>query len=351
MQRLRLLDLKNSRMPSAVGVCATDTNRIAQFAQSAQARLLMAKEASDEGWWGSWAEVALTASRATPYITLPRDIARLEAIAVCDRVIPVNNQFYEYLQYGNGRLPKLPRAALCRQFITSAYSRNNAVTFTDLTNGPQYIQVFCTDPADVGGRRRILLQGTDNNDTPIYSQDVLVQVLGQYVVFQSPFSQAPQQFNSITGIQKDVTQGQVQIFQVDPTTGESILLLTMEPGETTASYRRYYLNSLPRDCCAGQGTTATVTVTAIAKLELIPALVDTDYLLIQSLEALIEECQAVRYSEMDSANAAQLEAKCHARAIGHLNGQLAHYMGKNDPAVGYFPFGSADLRKVRISMV
>jgi len=311
----------------------------------------MAKEAGDEGWWGTWAEMAFTLSKDQPYLTTPREVARLEAIAVCDQVIPVNNQFAEYLQYGNGRLPKLPRAAMCRSWLTSAYSRNNAVTFTDLTNGPQLIQVYCTDPADVAGRRRILLQGTDNNDTPIYSQDVLVQVLGQYVVFQSPFATAPMQFNSITGIQKDVTQGQVQIFQVDPATGAQILLLTMEPGETTASYRRYYLNGLPRDCCFGQGTEAKVTVTAIAKLELIPAVVDTDYLLIQNLEALIEECISVRMSEIDSGNAQSMALLHHKNAIGLLSGELCHYLGKNTPAVGFYPWGSADLRKVRIGMV
>jgi hypothetical protein len=280
-------------------------------------------------------------------------VARVEAFTVCDRPVSVQNQFYEYLQFGNGRLPRSWPSRLCGFGERSAYARNNVPTFTDLSNAPQIIRIFTTDPADVASRRRILLQGTDNNGVVITSLDGSVQVQGQWVQFESPFASAPMQFNTITGIQKDVTNGQIQVFQVDPTSGEQVLLLTMEPGETTASYRRYYLNALPPNCCRdGSGTSESfANITALVKLELIPVVVDTDYCLIQNLEALIEECQAVRYSEMDSGTAAQMEAKCHARAIGHLNGELAHYLGVNQVATSFKPFGSASLERVRIGMI
>jgi len=350
MQRTRLIDFRLSRGPAAVGACASDIYRIAQLVNSAQRRLLMAKEAADEGWWGTWAEMAFIVSRDNPYITCPREVARLEKIDVCTMPVDVQNQFYEYLDFGNGRLPKAWSSRLCENRVRTAYARNCVPTFTDLSNAPQFIRIFTTDSADVGSRRRVLLQGTDNSGNVIVSQDGLVQVTGQWVEFATPYATAPMQFNTITGIQKDVTNGFIQIFQVDPTTGEQVLLLEMQPGETTASYRRYYLDALPLDCCGGTGDNPEVTVTALAKLELIPVVVDTDYCLIQNLEALIEECQAVRYSEMDTPVAAQLEAKCHARAIGHLNGELTHYMGFDKPALIFKPFGSAVLERVRIGM-
>lgn len=349
MQRLRLYDLKLSRLPEVVGLCQADTPQLAQIVNSAQRRLLMCKEVSEEGWWGSWAEIAFTASMNTPYITLPREIARLEALSVCDRPVSVQNMFYEYLQFGNGRLRK--GQTNCRWPLTAAYTRNNVPTFVDLTNPPQNIHIFATDAADMDGTHRVLLQGTDNNGTTITSQDGLVRVTGQFVTLESPFTTFPIPMNQITGIQKDITNGPVQFFQVNPTTGESILIHTMEPGETTASYRRYYLDSLPRNCCNGQGDSTTVTLTAIVKLELIPVVVDTDYTLITEMEAIIEECASVRYSEVDNPTSKQMAAERHTQAIRLLIGQLGHYVGIDSPAVSFLPFGSADLRKVRINMM
>lgn len=350
MGRTRLYDIKLSRLPSLIGSCVSDTARIAQVVNSAQQRLLTCKEANDEGWWGSFAEVIWNVPATNPYITLPREIARIQGATVCSRPIAVQNPFFQYLQFGNGRLPRLGR--VCPGRPVQMVARNNAVTFTDLSSPPQYIAVYPTDPADVQAARRVLLQGLDNNNSTVYSQDGQSQVTGQFLTLDSPFVQSTVQFNSLTGIQKDVTVGPVQFWQVDPTTGAQSLLHTMEPSETTAWYRRYYIDGLPRDCCHGASTSATPTaqVAAIVKLEPIPVVSDTDYLLIQNIEAIIEEAQAVRYSEMDSANAAQLEAKCHLSAVRHLTGELRHYMGKDEPAVNFAPFGSARLERLNVAM-
>jgi hypothetical protein len=91
----------------------------------------------DEGWQGSWAEIAFNVSQASPFITLPRDVARLEAITVCNHPTALNNQFFEYLQFGNGRM-STTRCGCPGQL--AAYARNNAITFTDLTSTPQYLR-------------------------------------------------------------------------------------------------------------------------------------------------------------------------------------------------------------------
>jgi hypothetical protein len=340
--KLRLYDCRLSRLPGGVGLCQADIPGIANYVNSAQRRLLMCKEAGDEGWIGCFAEVAFTVSRATPYLTLNRHIARLELANVCNNPVEVNSQFLEYLQYGNGRLPKTcARSGPC---LTAAFTRNNVPTFVDLTNPPQIIRVYLTDSADVG--KRVLIQGTDNNGKVIRSIDTYNPVQGIFVNLQDPFADLPTQMNSITGIQKDTTIGEVQFFQVDPTTGDQVLLLTMEPSEEVASYRRYYFHDLPRNCC--QDNSSNVTATGIVKLELVPVRVDTDYCLIQNLEAIIEECASVRYSELDSQGSKQLSRERHNAAIGFLNGELNHYLGKDKPAVSFKPFGSADLCKQAI---
>ncbi len=342
--KLRLYDLRIGRLPQVIGVCQSDIPTLAKYVNSAERRLVMCKEAGDEGWIGSWAEMAFTVSQTQPYLTTPREVARLEMATICDNPIQIQNQFFEYLDFGNGRLPKrFHRLSPC---IPVVYTRNTVPTFTDLSNAPQIIRVYITDSADEG--KRILLQGTDANGKVIRTIDTYNPTNGIFVDLVSPSADAPVQFNTITGIQKDVTVGNVEVHQIDPTTGADVLLLTMEPSEETASYRRYYFDALPKNCCPTQLTTNSITVTAIVKLDLIPVMVDTDYTLLQNEEAIIEECASIRYGEMDSEESKRLSRERHNAAIGMLNGELTHFLGKDKPAISFKPFGSADLRKVAV---
>jgi hypothetical protein len=345
-----------SRMPSLVGLCQSDMPQIANYVNGAQRRLLYAKEAREEGWYGTWAEVAFNVSQATPYITLPREIARLEAINVCNVPVRVRNQWFEYLTFGDGRMPKDNVWRQNNGILTGAYTRNNVVTATEMTNAPQFIVAYITDLQDVG--KRTLIAGDDSSGNPIYSLDVTSNVNGTFLTFASPSVSTAMTLSQLTGIQKDITVGEVRYYQHDPATGDETLLLTMAPGETTANFRRYYLHNLPATCCAasmlGVGTctntfsTTTIQVMALAKLDLIPATVQTDYLLIQNLEAIIEECSSIRLSEMDSMSAKQQAAERHKQAIGLLNGEQAHFLGLTQPAVAFYPFGTARLRRQKI---
>ena len=357
MQRLRFYDLRLSRLPRVLGLCLADIPDLANYINAAQERLLTAKEIGDEGWWGTWAEVAFNVSRTTPVIVLPREIARLEMMDICNKPVTIHNQFYEYLEFGAGRRPNLWRAGSCCGFWgngLSVYSRDNGVTFSQLNpTTPQIIRMYCTNPNDAVGRRRVLLQGKDINGQVIYSQDGQNRVTGEFVPINAPFSDSTFIYSSLSGIQKDVTQGQVQFFQVDPTTGAEVPLHTMDPSEMTALYRRYYLHHLPQNCCSPDNptTNTTVQVTALAKLDLIPVAVDTDYCLIQSPEAIINECEAIRYEKMDSKDAHEMADRKHSRAIRLLIGQMTHYLGKNVPEVNFKPFGSASLERLNIGMI
>lgn len=351
---MRLIDFRNSGAAKSIGLCYGDIADIAAEVNEAQRRLILCREAGDEGWYGTWSEIAFTLTRSSPYFTAPREVARLEMADVCNCPIQINNQFFEYMQFGNGRLPKLRPA--CNWPLRAAYSRNNVPTFVDLTNTPQYIAVYPTDVTDVEANLRVLVQGLDSNGMPVYSQDNGVRVDGIYVTLASPFVVTPMQFSTVTGIQKDVTNGQVQIWQLDPTTGVQVQLLTMQAGEESASYRRYYFDSLPNGCCFAnvtQNSTTPVTITAIAKMEPIPVSADTDYFTLQGegvLEALSDECQSVRYSRMDKTEAKAMALERHKSAVGILNGILCHYVGKDSPAVNFKPFGSANLSRIKIGM-
>lgn len=353
-QRLRLYDMRMGDLPEAVGLCVGDIPRLAQVCNRAELSLLNCKEAGQEGWYGTWSEIEFTASRQSPTVILPREVARLEAIDICGRPVQLNNPFWEYLRYGNGRRggkDSLWHRRRCAP--TMACTRNNAVTQVELSPTPQLLSVYVTNPADVGAR--ILLQGQDNTGATIYSQDVLNQVTGVFVPFAFPFATAPMQFSKITGIQKDQTAGQIQVFQVDPVTGAQVLLLTMEPTETTAWYRRYHLDPLPWNCCGLPNVTDPaqnyVRCTAIAMLEHIPVQVDTDYLLIQEPNALILEAQAIRMQKNDSADSKAQAREYHLQAVRALIGQTSRYYGRDEPAIQFRPFGSATLARAGVGRI
>jgi len=358
MQRTRVFDLRlDGRLGNAVGICQSDVKGYCSFINAAQRRLLYCKESSGEGWNGTWAEMLFTVTRAVPFLTTPREVARLEYVDVCNRPVSVQNSFFEYLRFGNGHLPKF----FCQQhrscFNAQVLSRNNVPTFTDLTSPPQYIRIYPTDAADVS--KAVIVQGTDSNNNVIYSTLGLNKITGTTVYLDSPFvtvaltgSSSPLPFNSISGIQKDATVGPVRFTQVDPTTGNELLLHTMEPSETTAYYRRYFFNDLPINCCFDPNTGVTnVTVQAIVKLDLIPVVSDSDYLLIPNMEAIIEEAQAVRYSTIDSAQAKQNEVIKHRSAVRFLQGEIGHFQGLTTPAVNFAPFGSARLERQKIGQL
>lgn len=343
MPRLRLLDYRMSRAPLKVGVCQGDLPACAELANTVQQRLVFAKEAGDKGWYGSWAKIHFNVLQSTPYITTPREVARLTDLAICHRPARIQNEFYEFMDYGNGLMP----SGCCGPL--EMYDRGTSITFTDLTPPGKLIRVYPTDAVD--RNRRTFIQGTDANDNTIYTEDTQGIVQGVFLNLAQPFVDTPMNVNLLTGIQKDYTNGPVQYYEVDTTTGEQKLLLTMAPGETVAGYRRYYLNGLPKNCCTVPGTSNLVQVTAMAKLALLPVVVDTDYLLIQNLEALYWETQAVRKGEMDEPNLQRGGDAEHTRAIRLLQGELVHHLGKQLPAIRFAPFGDARLEYENVSML
>jgi hypothetical protein len=236
--------------------------------------------------------------------------------------------------------------------LTEVYSRNSTPLFFDVGPGPKYIRVYSSNPIDAARGRKVLIQGMDTTGQTLLTPEGVFQAQGACLTIAQPFSQLSTQVHWINGIQKNVTSGTVTFTQVDPVTGQEDFLLSMEPSEEVAGYRRYYFHNLPRNCfglLTGSGD--HVIVNAMAKLELIPVRADSDYCLIQNQEALLEECEAIRYSRMDSAAAKQMSRDRHQMAISLLNGELTHMYGKNHPAVNFKPFGSATLERVKMNMV
>lgn len=351
MNRPTFAQLRSSSFPRALGYCATDFGDVRDGANECMERLMIDPLAPDEGWVGGWGRFAFTvrplnAPGGFSYLTTPRDVVRLIGIDICSRPIKLRNGFFEFLEFGRGLQP---RSSSCGnglfagqnctcQTASESFDRDNVPTLADLAGTPQFIRIIPSNSGDI--RKRVLVQGQDKNAKTVYGVDPLTgqAIEGEYVAIAQPFAQTLNEYSSITGLSKEATLAPVIFQQVDAATGSAADLSSMEPSETTASYRRYLLTGLPRNCC--NTPSGTVTVTAQAKFDFLPVMTDSDYLSIPNIPALIEEGYCLRYSRMDSQVAASLEQRHHAKAITLLNGQLDHVEGKINVAITVPLFGS-----------
>ena len=337
--------------PQAIGVANNDLAQVAAYVNRAQQNLINA--GGETGWWGGWQKVVFTVSKCAPYISLPRQFARVINLAVCKYPVRVNNEFYEMLEASVGLQDFVQKPNW--HGAVAGFDRGTFPTMLDVSPANQYLQVMLTDPRDAQ-YRMLISPAQDQNGQYIYTQDGAQSVNGFYMPLLSPSYTTPFIVTSIGGVAKDATYGDVLLYQVDATTGAQVLLARYGPDEVRPSYRRYYLNKLPWSCCdvqvlsnpctAPPGPPPTVQITAMAKLEFIPANRLTDWIVIGNIPALIEECKSIRYADMDSEKAPAMEEKCHKRAIQLLNQELVHYLGKEMPAINLAPWGTARLEKV-----
>lgn len=342
MLRSRLYDARTSGLPEAIGLCNTDTLSISGVVNEAQERLINDPLAPDEGWWGSWVRMAFNLTQAQPYFITPREVARVILLDVCKRPVRVHNDLYEFLEFGRGFQPSgcCNPPAPCQAL--AAFERETVVTAFPLAGTPQTIRMYLSNASDVG--LAALIQGKDQNGKAVLFIDPVSQASGrgETVQLDTPFADSANQFSSIDGLQKSKTFGEVQFFQVDPVTGAEMPLVVMGPSEEVANYRRYYVNGLPSHCCNVPG--GVIQVLAQCKLDFIPVTNDVDYLMIQSVPALIDECMSNRLGRMDSAAAQQLSQAKHASALRLLFGQLDNFLGKERPAIRRSIFGSQPLQ-------
>lgn len=337
--RLRLSEFLQSRAMKANGMCNSDIDQGAILANECVQRLLLDPMQPDEGWWGTWARMVFNVSRDNPYITAPRGVTRITVIDVCKRPMQIFNQWAEYLDFGNGMRGGCGGACGSPAAFQRGDTGGTVVTAFDFKPPNKIIRVYITNAADIG--KHILIQGKDQFGAPVTSTDGTNQFSGEFLTFAQPFAEGSEELSELTGLQKDVTQGQVQVFEIDTNTQEQRLLTIMEGGEEVASYHRIYLHGLPCNCGNGTGQ---VQVEAMVKLDFVPAKVTTDYLGISNLPALIEESQCIRFEGMDSSSAKQMAAFHHQRALSFLAGELDAHVGKQRVSVGLKLWGSDRMR-------
>jgi len=333
-----LADIQDYGIDQQIGIPSCDP-RFIKLVNKAQ------KWLSESGrWYGSIAAMRFCFSQGG-CITLPRQVATVEKMTVCEVGLQVRNQWWEFQEYQwwsdasttnpnynsqNGLWQYNPtRELLDRGRVCTAY---------DVSGGAQYIQLYPSSASDAG--KKIILQGKDVNNYPIF--ETLTLPATGYVQSTNLF--APP---GITAVQKPITVGQVNVNSYDPVLGQASFLGFWEASEKYPNYiRKYFLNwqsvcnqnqNVGITCCdQGNGCQPAlvgctgITSTMLVRLEFIDALVPTDWLFIPNLKAL-EMGMMSDWHESRNNHADAIAFR--KRAIDILRAELDKYQPPNQATV------------------
>jgi hypothetical protein len=217
--RITLNDLMQSRVPSNLGICSTD-KRLVAWANEAQERLLY------EGkWWGTVARFSICTTKGC--LTLPREIAVVEAVNVCGNPVPVRDFWYQFLANGPGSWQQFNGIWNDGTWSGCAngglLQKENRPTFGEIGMTPSQISFACDVSTDVG--KKVLVLGYDLNNNWIRTIQNGAYADGEMIALaQGGGSTSVTFFSNVTDIQfQSPMDGQSWLYVIDtslsPTSG------------------------------------------------------------------------------------------------------------------------------------
>lgn len=223
-----------------------------------------------------------------------RYVGQVRRMNVCNRAIHIKNNWDDFLD---------PRARHIWGPWCGCEARmvqqEQAATFSDIFGDGRYVRAYCTARADVG--KTIRLFGEDNNGQPLREKDAEGNwIEGVTITFAAPFASTSIFIRRIDRVIKDVTQGDIRLYAYHATLDVLEDLALYSPTETTPSYEKYRLraNVWLTSTTSGQGSCCpTMSVVALTKLKHIDAVVDSDLIVVDNIEAIKLMVQSIKYGE------------------------------------------------------
>lgn len=302
-------------------------------------------------WWGTYQRLYVCLSSAC--ITWPREVANVEAFKICEEGVPILNQWYEF-----GDLVPAPSLTSCECAPPRLLDRAPSPQFVDTADSRQ-IRIYPRVASDAG--KKVILQGVD--DSTGQTIRTLVgsnYITGEQLTLASPFATSTFTFlkPGLVGVQKPVTNGVLDVYALDPDTGDEDKIAEWGASELNPQYRRSYLTSAPTaanttdptGCCtSADNGCATVPACnypvgeAIVRLEVVDALIDSDWLLIQNLLALKHAMKALVLRDRGEYGAAEVETQ---EAVRILRADNEKYSPTRTMRVSARPHGQAHPSRV-----
>lgn len=317
-------DLKESYIPETINTGPNDP-RLLKILNMATERLMNRGD-----FVGVTAKIRICATG--PCIVWPRQVGRVEKLAICNESMFMQTQWYEFLDFGPGL--ELVNMQCTVQVIDDGF----VSTISGIQGTAKYLKVYAFVAEDEDAE--VNAQGYDENNQWIRTQDEEgawrngedIPVTLATATSTKLFGSAP------TSFKKTRTNGTVRIFSLNTEDLTEILLAEMQYDETVSNYRRSRITNwdrVRRSCC---GCDDRVTVTAIVKLAYAPVAQDEDWLLIGNMPAMLMAMQAEQKfaRNLGSEGEGYLNA-----AVRELNKEMRATYGRDKVSIGFYAHGSA----------
>lgn len=268
-------------------------------------------------------------------IVFNRYIGQVRTINVCNRTVPIKNNWSDFHLFGNDwrntwgswRGDELFNWSRHGQSSGRMIGSTRTPVFQDVMGDGRLIRAYARLNADIG--KTLTIFGTDNNGQTLMHEDEIGNwVEGKVITFAKPFASTDTYVRHIDRVLKDKTQGVIDVYAYNVAQDVLENVAHYEPSETNPAYARYQLHA---GC-----PNSLKSVVAMVKLQFVPVEADTDLVLIENLPALAKMIQSLKYERAgDDANATKYEMK----AIREANLSLWSRDQEDAVTVQNAPFG------------
>jgi hypothetical protein len=318
MQRITFKDAKE-HIKLALGDC--DDERAGEYVNTATRILMDVKEL--------WPGVATVINICTDdsCVVWPRFVRTPELIYSCGQEKIIRDQWYELIDEATGSLEKN-----CVLGYNIAADRSPSPFFREPCEN---VRFRVTLQEEEGDDAYIIFFGYDEFGRPIREQTPDGNwVTGEKIKLKDNNGVVTKFiYSKVTGIQKSETNGSIILTEVQANSFERTVGV-YEYDETNPWYKKSYISGLPRGC---------QQVTAKVRLNWIKAKRDTDYLLINSLDAIEETAKAIKLKRNDKLNEAIAMENLAFKRMRNLLGAENGYGRELTLKVDYGPHSMGDV--------
>ena len=314
---LTLKEVRESSLASIASQCPSSAE-FAQLVNEATRRLMRRGD-----FVGTVQRIRVCVRRGC--VVWPRYVGKVRKINLCSSThIPTRSQHWEFVEQKGD----------CGAELELVQDGKTPV-MQDILGDLRTIRAYPSAREDVG--KTLTIFGVDDGQQSLRTHNLDgTWSEGVQITLSVPYGTTSVFVRRVDRVLKDVTQNEVRCYAYDTVNDVLEDLAIYEPGETNPAYERSRL--LANCACGSCGT--LMSVTALVKLKFIPAVVGTDLVLIQNLEALKLMCQSIKFAESgDRRNALAYEAD----AIRELNLELNDDSPLSEIPVTMNPFSGTSI--------
>lgn len=325
-----------ARVAAQTGVPADDS-RIVDLVNEAQEELMNSGD-----WPGVYDRYRFKITDGE--VIVPSFLDRIVGFSIGTAVFQTRSPWFEFVDYGPGPNAEFSDGIFWQQGCDDGIILDHGETpvFTQIPDDGTNYTLYTVGTVDErvdGVRPEINVQGIGDN-SGLQSKEVRTYVDGEWISGEQleingdtgPYiSSGTSIFYNVTQVVKPVTRGYVELWATNGS--NDVMLSQYSPGETTASYHKYYI---PYHHHRG-----TRTVLVRARKRYVPVRNDNDPLLISNLPALKLMAQAI--SLRDNGDVAEyLQVK--GQAVLVMREEAKAYRGTaRTPVINFargYPLGS-----------